>query len=45
VGRRAADATLGELRGRLRDDLGLVVSVGTVWNGLRALRLSYKKSR
>jgi transposase len=39
------DATLAELRERLRADLGLAVSVGTVFNALRALRLTYKKSR
>lgn len=39
------DATLAELRTRLAGDLGLAVSIGTVFNALRALRLSYKKSR
>lgn len=39
------DATLEELRTRIADELGLTVSIGTVWNTLRGLRLSYKKSR
>ena len=39
------DATLEELRGRVRGELKLDVSVGCLWNTLRALRLTFKKSR
>ena len=39
------DATLEELRQRLADRLGLRVSIGTVWNTLRRLKLTLKKSR
>lgn len=39
------DATLEELRRRVKDDLGIVVSVGALWNTLRRLKLSLKKSR
>lgn len=39
------DATLEELRVRCRGELGLAVSSGTIWNALRAGRLTYKKSR
>ena len=39
------DATLAELRGRVRDELKLDVSVGCLWNTLRAMRLTLKKSR
>lgn len=39
------DATLDELRRRLANELSLIVSIATVWNTLRALRFSYKKSR
>ena len=39
------DATLEELRARVRDELGLSVSVGCLWNTLRSMRLTFKKSR
>jgi transposase len=39
------DATLDELRDRVRAELSLDVSVGCLWNTLRALRLTFKKSR
>ena len=39
------DATLEELRARVRGELGLSVSVGCLWNTLRAMRLTFKKSR
>jgi len=39
------DATLEELRTRVRDELGVTVSVGCLWNTLRAMRLTFKKSR
>ena len=39
------DATLAELRGRVEEELGLTVSVGCLWNTLRALKLTLKKSR
>src|SRR2546423_671542 len=38
------DATLEELRTRVRDELGITVSVGCLWNTLRAMRLTFKKS-
>jgi transposase len=39
------DATLEELRARVRDELGVSVSVGCLWNTLRAMKLTFKKSR
>jgi transposase len=39
------DLTLEELRVRIRKDLGITVSVGCLWNTLRAMKLSFKKSR
>lgn len=39
------DATLEELRGRVGAELDLDVSVGCLWNTLRAMRLTFKKSR
>lgn len=39
------DATLEELRARARDELGVSVSVGCLWNTLRSMRLTFKKSR
>ncbi len=39
------DATLAELRDRAAAELGVTVSVGCVFATLRALRLTYKKSR
>ena len=39
------DATLEELRTRVKDELGVSVSVGCLWNTLRALKLTFKKSR
>ena len=40
-----SDATLEELRRRVRAELKLDVSVGCLWNTLRAMRLTFKKSR
>jgi transposase len=39
------DATLEELRMQVKAELGLVVSIGCLWNTLRRMKLSYKKSR
>ena len=39
------DATLEELRARVRDELGVSVSVGCLWNTLRSMKLTFKKSR
>ncbi len=39
------DATLEELRQRVRDELGIAVSIGCLWNTLRRLKLTFKKSR
>lgn len=43
VGRRP-DATLDELRARVKEELGVAVSVGCLWNTLRSLKLTFKKS-
>ena len=43
--RARPDATLQELRRRLADELGLTVSIGTVWNALAAEAFTLKKSR
>ena len=39
------DATLEELRARVREELGVSVSVGCLWNTLRGMKLTFKKSR
>ena len=39
------DATLAELRARLAAELEVTVSLGCLFNTLRAMRLTYKKSR
>lgn len=39
------DATLEQLRGRVRSELRVDVSVGALWNTLRRLKLTLKKSR
>lgn len=39
------DATLAELRARVAAELGVRVSVGCLWGTLRAMKLTYKKSR
>ena len=39
------DATLEELRARVREELGVSVSVGCLWNTLRSMKLTFKKSR
>ncbi len=39
------DATLEELRRRVGDEMGVAVSIGCLWNTLRRLKLSFKKSR
>ncbi len=39
------DATLEELRQRVQDELGLRISIGCLWNTLRRLKLTFKKSR
>jgi transposase len=39
------DATLEELRRRVLGELGVRVSVGCLWNTLRRMRLTFKKSR
>ena len=39
------DATLEELRARVLAELGVSVSVGCLWNTLRSMRLTFKKSR
>src|SRR5262245_4030686 len=40
---KVPDATLAELRGEIKKQLRLEVSMGTVWNLLDALRLTRKK--
>lgn len=37
------DATPEELRRRVKDELGIGVSIGCLWNTLRALKLTFKK--
>ena len=39
------DATLEELRGRIDRELGLRVSTGCLWNTLRRMTFTFKKSR
>jgi len=39
------DATLAELQRRIADELGITISSGALWNTLRRLRLTLKKSR
>ena len=39
------DATLEELRGWCRSQLGVAVSAGALWSTLRRLKLTLKKSR
>jgi transposase len=43
--RERPDATLEELRRRMAADVGVRVSVGCLWNTLRAVKLTFKKSR
>src|SRR5688500_4590634 len=43
--RQRPDATLAELRERVAAELGVVVSVGCLWNTLRRTKLTLKKSR
>ena len=39
------DATLEQLRGRIGRELGVSISTGALWNTLRRLKLTLKKSR
>ena len=39
------DATLEELRARILSDLGITISIGALWNTLRRMKLTFKKSR
>ncbi len=39
------DATLAELRSRVAAELGVTVSIGCLFDTLRAMKLTYKKSR
>jgi transposase len=39
------DATLEELRTRLAKDLNKTVSIGCLWNTLKKLKFTFKKSR
>ena len=39
------DATIEELRARVADEVGVLVSAGCLWATLRRMKLSYKKSR
>jgi transposase len=38
------DATLEELRKRLASDLEITVSIGCLWNTLKKMKLTFKKS-
>lgn len=42
---RTPDATLEELRDRLKNHRGIAISIGTLWSALRKRKLSFKKSR
>jgi transposase len=39
------DATLQELRARFKNELNIQISIGALWNALRRLKLTLKKSR
>lgn len=39
------DATLEELRARIATELHITISIGALWETLRAMKLSLKKSR
>lgn len=39
------DATLAELKNRVQFELNICVSIGTLWNTLKRLKLTLKKSR
>jgi transposase len=39
-----ADATLQQLRDRVREELQVDISIGALWNTLRRLKLTLKKS-
>jgi transposase len=39
------DATLEELRRRIAEELSITLSIGCLWNTLRAMKLTFKKSR
>ena len=39
------DATLEELRARILAELGIRISIGALWNTLRRMKLTFKKSR
>jgi transposase len=43
--RERPDATLEELRIRIGRELGITLSIGALWNTLRRMKLSLKKSR
>jgi transposase len=39
------DATLEELRARVASELRITISIGALWETLRVMKLSLKKSR
>jgi transposase len=39
------DSTLEELRGRIDQELNIRISIGALWETLRQMKLSFKKSR
>jgi transposase len=43
--RRQPDLTLEELRRLLKNERGIAISIGALWNTLRRLKFSFKKSR
>jgi transposase len=43
--RQTPDATLEELRARIKSELEVAISIGALWETLRALDLPLKKSR
>lgn len=42
---RKPDITLEELRLRIRQELNIGISIGALWNALRRMKLTFKKSR
>jgi transposase len=39
------DATLAELQNRIKAELGIAISSGALWNTLKAMTFTFKKSR
>lgn len=39
------DATLAELQARIQAEMGITISIGALWNALRDMEFTFKKSR